>query len=202
MRETSDRTAIMERRWTSIVAVTLRALALAGVIGFGAVTTLAVGDSRPAFALGDEPQPVIDCRKKRNQTRPECQKSNSDEASQAARPTDDAIYAAAYALAGQQRYAEARELLKSAADQSVPRILNMLGFTSRKLGEMDVAIAFYRDALAVKPDYPQARAYFGEALLAQGDRAGAEAQLAMIAALCGTDCDAYEELAAALSAAQ
>lgn len=46
-----------------------------------------------------------------------------------------------------------------------PDILNMLGFTQRKLGRLDVAFASYKQALELRPNFPEAREYLGEAHL-------------------------------------
>ena len=46
-----------------------------------------------------------------------------------------------------------------------PDILNMLAYTQRKTGELDRAIDNYKRALDLRPDFPQAREYLGEAYL-------------------------------------
>ena len=142
----------------------------------------------PVLALGDEPAPKVDCSKKANKNHPACKKSRDDAA-------DDEIYNAAYWLAKAGAYAEARALLLEANNPSDPRILNYLGFTTRKLGDVDGALVFYGKALAIKPDYTLARSYLGEAHLQKGDLAAAKVQLGEIAWRCGTACQEYAELA-------
>lgn len=44
-------------------------------------------------------------------------------------------------------------------------ILNMLAFTQRKLGRLDDAFENYARALEIRPDFPQAREYLGEAYI-------------------------------------
>jgi cytochrome c-type biogenesis protein CcmH/NrfG len=44
-----------------------------------------------------------------------------------------------------------------------PDVLNMLAYTQRKTGALDLAIANYKNALRQRPDFPQAREYLGEA---------------------------------------
>jgi tetratricopeptide (TPR) repeat protein len=57
---------------------------------------------------------------------------------------------------------------------------NLVGFTSRKLGDYPAAFAAYKVAIRLKPDYAQAREYYGEGLLETGDLAGARVQLAAL----------------------
>ena len=49
--------------------------------------------------------------------------------------------------------------------QDDPEILNMLAFTQRKTGKLDKAFENYARALELRPDFPQAREYLGEAHL-------------------------------------
>ena len=50
-------------------------------------------------------------------------------------------------------------------DPQNPDILNMLAHSQRMVGKIDESIATYQRALALKPDFPQAREYLGEAYL-------------------------------------
>ncbi len=50
-------------------------------------------------------------------------------------------------------------------DRNNPEILNMLAHTQRKLGFMDEALENYWKALKIKPDFPEAREYMGEAYI-------------------------------------
>ena len=70
-----------------------------------------------------------------------------------------------------------------------------MGFASRKAGALEQAATFYRAALAADPDHLGALEYQGELFLMTGDRAGAEANLARLGALCGT-CEEQADLAA------
>ncbi|MEM1306524.1 MAG: tetratricopeptide repeat protein [Pseudomonadota bacterium] len=182
-------------------------------IGVTAITTATLFAAAPAvvgskaFAMGEAPQPAVDCRKRKNRGKPECRKAKPD-ASQAAATTasapmlsDDQIYAAAYVLANSGNYREAKALLLTAADQAAPRILNYLGFTTRKLGDAAGALPFYERALKAQPDYAIARSYYGEALVKLGRVSEARVQLTKIAQICGQTCEAYTRLAAALKTA-
>jgi tetratricopeptide (TPR) repeat protein len=154
-----------------------------------AVIVLPLAAAPAALAIGDEPaKPTIDCTKKANKGKPACTRNRDDAA-------DDEIYNAAYWLAKSGSYAQARALLLTAHNPSDPRILNYLGFTTRKLGDVDGALRYYAKALEQKPDYTLARSYLGEAHLQKGDLAAAKAELGEIERRCGTACQEYAELA-------
>ena len=71
----------------------------------------------------------------------------------------------------------------------------MIGFTLRKLGQVDEAMGYYFKALATRPDATTTRQYLGEAFLQRGEPARAREQLAEIAKRCGTTCEDYTALA-------
>ena len=71
---------------------------------------------------------------------------------------------------------------------------------SYKLGDIDKGIDYYRQALAIDPNYTKVREYLGEAYLQKGDVAEAKEQLMEIADRCGGPCDDYELLAKAIAA--
>ena len=48
-------------------------------------------------------------------------------------------------------------------DNNNPDIINMLAHTQRKLGMIDEALANYKKALELRPRFPEAREYLGEA---------------------------------------
>ncbi|SRR5258708_3487604 len=50
-------------------------------------------------------------------------------------------------------------------DPKNPDILNMLAHSQRKVGKTDDAIANYKKALDLRPQFPEAREYLGEAYL-------------------------------------
>ena len=100
-----------------------------------------------------------------------------------------------FAYAGD--YLEAIRTLTKAPDQTDPRVLNMLGFSNRKLGQMDIALAYYRKAVASNPDYSLVREYLGEAFIQLGMLEKAREQLTEIERICGSrNCDEYGKLAA------
>ncbi|HTC45404.1 MAG TPA: tetratricopeptide repeat protein [Steroidobacteraceae bacterium] len=96
----------------------------------------------------------------------------------AASPQDSAAYADALALmkkgdalAGQpgakDAYGSARARLQSLVGRSpqLAEAWNALGYTQRKLGAYDDALASYAKALELRPGYPEALEYRGEAYL-------------------------------------
>jgi len=80
------------------------------------------------------------------------------------------------------------------------RVLNSIGYSTRKLGDVDKGIDYYHQALAIDPNFTKARQYLGEAYLQKGDVAKAKEQLMEIADRCGGPCDDYELLVKAIAA--
>jgi len=100
-------------------------------------------------------------------------------------------------------YEDAILVLKQAPDQGDPRILNMLGFSSRKSGRMDVALNYYRRAVATDPDFSLVREYLGEAFIQLGMLEKAREQLTEIERICGSRvCDEYGQLASLIVKSQ
>ena len=75
---------------------------------------------------------------------------------------------------------------------------NELGFTHRKLRQMDLAFEHYKRALAIDPRHRGAHEYIGEAYLMVGDVAGAEKHLAALRAICLLPCEELDDLRRAL----
>lgn len=116
--------------------------------------------------------------------------------------TDEDLYQQGRALAKEAHYDWAIEVLSAIQDQEDPRVLNYLGYSNRKAGRLDIGITYYRKALAIDPNFNLAREYLGEGYLAAGRVDLAMAELAAIAKSCGTGCEEYKELNAAISAAR
>jgi tetratricopeptide (TPR) repeat protein len=85
-------------------------------------------------------------------------------------------------------------MLGLVADKNDPRVLNMLGFSHRKSGRIEVGLGYYQEALAANPDFVLAREYMGEAFLTLGDLASAKGQLSEIEKRCGKGCAEYAAL--------
>ena len=106
------------------------------------------------------------------------------------------IYETGRDLAYIGEYDKAIRWLTLAPDQSDPRVNNMLGFSNRKLGNMDVALAHYYKAINADPDYSLVREYLGEAYIQLGMLEKAREQLTEIERICGgRSCEEYGKLA-------
>ncbi len=81
----------------------------------------------------------------------------------------------------------------------VADVHNELGFTHRKLRQMDKAFEHYKRALAIKPGHRGAHEYIGEAYLMVEDLAGAERHLAALRSLCLVPCDELKDLERAIA---
>jgi tetratricopeptide (TPR) repeat protein len=111
---------------------------------------------------------------------------------------DTDLYKAARELAYAGQYENAIKILKLARNQDDPRILNYLGFANRKAGRVDLAMTYYRKAIAGDDNYLLARSYMGQALILDGDIEGARMQLVEIRDRGGEDTYAYSSLYQAL----
>lgn len=118
------------------------------------------------------------------------------------RLTDADRIANAKRLIDLERFAEARLLLDAVSQKNSARYFNYRGFVTRKLGDPEGALAYYRRALILDPYYAEAREYLGEAYLMLGRIAEAEAELVQIGRICGVQCEPYRELSEALAEAR
>ena len=105
---------------------------------------------------------------------------------------DDVVKAGKEAGKGKQdaaakKYRRALERSQNSVrlDSTYHEAWNLVGFTSRKLGDYPNSFAAYRVALKLKPDFALAHEYYGEGLLETGDLAGAQQQLVALRE-CGT----------------
>lgn len=106
-----------------------------------------------------------------------------------------ALYVDAVAMAKAGKYPEAILALTALNKMDDPRVLNWMGFSTRKSGDAVKALTFYDKALSIAPDFTPAHEYRGEAYLQLKDMAKAKEELAMIAKLCGnTTCEEYKDL--------
>lgn len=147
----------------------VRALSVLAAGAFLVATTPVIADDTPA--------PRIDCSKQKNKKKPQCQNKHGAQ--------DDEVINGAYWLAHVGKYTEAQALLAQVSEKENPRFLNAMGFTTRKLGNVEAALPYYARALDIEPNYVQAREYLGEAFLAKDDLASARGQLDEIARRAG-----------------
>jgi Flp pilus assembly protein TadD len=71
---------------------------------------------------------------------------------------------------------------------------NYLGYSYRKLGHPNEALAYYNHALSLDPNHRGALEYLGELYLDMSDLPKAEEQLTKLARVCGPRCNEYQEL--------
>jgi Tetratricopeptide repeat len=95
-------------------------------------------------------------------------------------------------------YALAIEQLKALGHDDHPNVANLIGYSYRKLGDYKLSQVWYERALKADPDHVLTWQYYGLWQLEQGNRDQAQYHLSRIASICGTDCDEYRSLAAAL----
>ena len=108
-------------------------------------------------------------------------------------------YRAAYDTIYQRNdYAAAIDQLKALAQDDQPDVANLIGYSYRKLGDYQLSQVWYERALKADPNHVLTWQYYGLWQLEQGNREQALYHLSRIAAICGTDCEHYKSLAAAL----
>ncbi|MCO7574478.1 tetratricopeptide repeat protein [Pseudomonas chlororaphis] len=105
----------------------------------------------------------------------------------------------AYRLAKHGRYEEALALLDTLQQPDTPKALNYRGYATRKLGRTEEGIGYYLQAVKLDPGYALVREYLGEAYVTQGRSDLAQEQLQHIRGICGTTCEEYRDLAAAIA---
>ena len=112
---------------------------------------------------------------------------------------DEQLYQQGRALALGGHYEEALGALAAVQNQHDSKVLTMIGYSKRKLGNFDEGVAYYQQALAIDPGNADTREYLGEAYVETGRMDLAKAELANVQALCGTECEQYQDLAAAIA---
>ncbi|MET4198131.1 tetratricopeptide repeat protein [Bradyrhizobium sp. LA6.12] len=115
----------------------------------------------------------------------------------------DPAFAAGYRVAydtiyERNDYATAIEQLKSLGHDDHPNVANLIGYSYRKLGDYEQSQVWYERALKADPNHVLTWQYYGLWQLERGNREQALYHLSRIAAICGTDCEEYRSLAAAL----
>jgi tetratricopeptide (TPR) repeat protein len=154
-----------------------------------------------AFAAGsDSPTPP-----KPTNTTKECKKSKvwSEKKKRCVKPENasldqDGLYRAVRELAYAGRLDAAQGVLSIMSDQNDDRVLTYWGFTHRKLGNLELANAFYDQAIAQNPDNLLARSYMAQGFVAEGRMEEAIAQYKEIAARGGEGTWAEESLREAI----
>lgn len=149
--------------------------------------------SAPAFAAGGgDETPVCKAGMVYDKAQSKCVEAEEQSLN------DDALLNNATALAYAQRYEEAITVIGMMENSKTAPALNMLGYSTRNLGDLESGLAYYRQALAIDPDYTLARSYMGQALLQSGNRRAAMIELGEIEQRSGADSRPYKLLAQAL----
>jgi len=77
--------------------------------------------------------------------------------------------------------------------------LNLMGYSLRKTGKLQEALAYYDRALALKPHHLGANEYLGELYVELGQFGKAKERLAVLEAACGSKCVETRELKIAIA---
>ena len=104
----------------------------------------------------------------------------------------------------EQDWKVAAENLEIAAvsEPGNPDIQIWLGYAYRKQGKLELAFRHLNAALKMDPNHRSAHESIGETYLLAGDKAKAQEHLAALAKICGTGCEEYKDLAAAIAKAK
>ena len=161
--------------------------------------------SIPAFAAGgggDPPSANPPPPDNRSGAKPSKAKKKANKQSSI---DDDAFrqgYRAAHATIYQRGdYAAAIDQLKALGRDDNAGVANLIGYSYRKLGDYKLSQTWYERALKTDPNHVLTWQYYGLWQIEQGNRDQASYHLARIAAICGTGCEEYRSLAAALEKA-
>jgi len=108
-------------------------------------------------------------------------------------------YRAAYATIYERNdYPSAIAQLKALGHDDFANVANLIGYSYRKLGDYRLSQVWYERALKSDPNHVLTWQYYGLWQIEQGNRDQAQYHLARIAQICGTSCEEYRSLAAAL----
>jgi tetratricopeptide (TPR) repeat protein len=95
-------------------------------------------------------------------------------------------------------YVGAIDQLRALGHDDFANVANLIGYSYRKLGDYRASQVWYERALKSDPNHVLTWNYYGLWQIEQGNRDQAQYHLSRIAAICGTDCEEYRTLAAAL----
>jgi tetratricopeptide (TPR) repeat protein len=110
---------------------------------------------------------------------------------------DETLYNQGRMLALAGHYRPAIDTLGAVGNQTA-NVLTMIGYSTRKMGDVEGGIAIYYKALALDPKNLSTHEYLGEGYLAAGRVDLAELELDTLQSLCGTTCVQYQALSNAL----
>jgi len=178
----------MIKRVIGLLTLTMFSMAL--LAAPASVPALAAGGDNPAAATSTSsstPPPAKATKKKKDK-----QSGLEDPAFiQGYRTAHATIY-------DRHDYAGAIAQLKALGHDDNANVANLIGYSYRKLGDYRLSQAWYERALKTDPNHVLTWQYYGLWQIEQGNRDQAQYHLARIASICGTGCDEYRSLAAAL----
>lgn len=157
------------------------------------------------LAVGAAPSPVLAMDSDPTSTStPSCPKGTVWDSR-----TRKCVVASSEAVSDEERVRQGRQLARNgqyedaiailqAVDREDAVALTYLGYSYRKMGQIDRGIAYYKQALTIDPKNADTREYLGEGYVAAGRTDLARLELAELERICGTSCEQYEELAAAI----
>lgn len=109
-------------------------------------------------------------------------------------------YRAAYATIFERSdYAAAIPQLKALGQDDRADVANLIGYSYRKLGNYDLASAWYERALKSDPNHVRTWQYYGLWQVEQGNREQAKVHLGKIEQIAGRNSIEYQSLATALT---
>jgi tetratricopeptide (TPR) repeat protein len=116
---------------------------------------------------------------------------------------DDPAFAKAYRVAydtiyERHDYAGAIEQLRALGHDDFANVANLIGYSYRKIGDYKESQVWYERALKSDPNHVLTWNYYGLWQIEQGNRDQALYHLSRIKTICGTECEEYRTLAAAL----
>ena len=106
-----------------------------------------------------------------------------------------------YKMLKKEQYDEALAAL-SKEDQKDADVLNLIGYSNRKLQNYDAALDYYQRALAIKPKHKGANEYLGQLYVETGQIDKAKERLAVLDGACFFTCKEYKTLKKAIDKAQ
>jgi hypothetical protein len=194
----------MKTREASMVKLGIRVLTLAMFLA----ALIGAPSYTPVFAAGGggggdvnaiNPLPVTPPPNTKATATAKGKKKKTSKQSNAADPGLVQGYRAAYAtIYDRNDYASAIEQLKALGRDDLPNVANLIGYSYRKLGDYKLSQIWYERALKADPNHVLTWQYYGLWQIEQGNRDQALYHLSRIASICGTDCEEYRSLAAAL----
>jgi tetratricopeptide (TPR) repeat protein len=185
----------------AIRLVTLAMFSMALIAVPAVIPALAAGGGGdpPSAMPPPSPPPATNSKSSKSTQK---SKKKSDKQSGLDEPAFIQGYRAAYAtIYDRNDYASAIEQLTALGHDDLANVANLIGYSYRKLGDYKLSQIWYERALKADPKHVLTWQYYGLWQIEQGNRDQAQYHLGRIATLCGTNCEEYRSLAAALEKA-